>query len=291
MLGLLWFWEISSIKWPHNTHTYTRHTITTTLTTLHTTPQNALHSQTLLHFPPFSLLLPLPSKSKPSLSLSSHPSFLLLSLASSPRELPPLLPPLLKLGLLRHYPVQTKLLSLLSRFGLLRHASLLLSSLLADAHDDLPDELYRTLLKGFADHGPLDAALAFFAAMGAGARGVVYNFTYLLKSCGDHGDLRRGREVHALLVSHGLAADLFAMTALVNMYAKCRRVDEARRVFDGMPRRDLIAWNAMVAGYAQNGLAEAALRMAARMHEEGAGRGPIPSPSSRRCRRAPMLDP
>lgn len=64
------------------------------------------------------------------------------------------------------------------------------------------------------------------------------------------------------------------MTALVNLYAKCRRVDEARRVFDGMPRRDLIAWNAMVAGYAQNGLAEAALRMAARMHEEGAGTRP-----------------
>ena len=30
-------------------------------------------------------------------------------------------------------------------------------------------------------------------------------------------------------------------------------LDEARRVFDEMPERDLVLWNAMISGYAQMG--------------------------------------
>ncbi|URD90861.1 Pentatricopeptide repeat-containing protein [Musa troglodytarum] len=59
------------------------------------------------------------------------------------------------------------------------------------------------------------------------------------------------------------------MTAVVNMYAKCRRIEEARRMFDRMPERDLVAWNAIVAGYAQNGMAERALEMVIRLQKDG----------------------
>ncbi|RLN12238.1 pentatricopeptide repeat-containing protein [Panicum miliaceum] len=52
------------------------------------------------------------------------------------------------------------------------------------------------------------------------------------------------------------------------MYAKCRRPADARRVFDRMPARDRVAWNALVAGYARNGLPEAAMEMVVRMQEE-----------------------
>ncbi|KAK1278731.1 Pentatricopeptide repeat-containing protein [Acorus gramineus] len=41
-------------------------------------------------------------------------------------------------------------------------------------------------------------------------------------------------------------------TALLNMYAKFGEVEEARRIFDGIPEKDVVAWNAMIGGYAQN---------------------------------------
>ncbi|URD90863.1 Pentatricopeptide repeat-containing protein [Musa troglodytarum] len=108
----------------------------------------------------------------------------------------------------------------------------------------------------------------------AGVRPAVHSFTYLLKACGDRSDLRRGREIHSQLIASGFGSNVFAMTAVVNMYAKCRRIEEARRMFDRMPERDLVAWNAIVAGnamilgYAQNDRVEDALRLFNKMQRE-----------------------
>ncbi|URD90871.1 Pentatricopeptide repeat-containing protein [Musa troglodytarum] len=77
------------------------------------------------------------------------------------------------------------------------------------------------------------------------------------------------REIHSQLIASGFGSNVFAMTAVVNMYAKCRRIEEARRMFDRMPERDLVAWNAIVAGYAQNGMAERALEMVIRLQKDG----------------------
>jgi len=48
-------------------------------------------------------------------------------------------------------------------------------------------------------------------------------------------------------------------TALVDMYAKCGSIDKACELFGRMAQRDVISWNAMVMGYAQNGFVEKAL--------------------------------
>ncbi|TVU13036.1 hypothetical protein EJB05_46710, partial [Eragrostis curvula] len=127
-------------------------------------------------------------------------------------------------------------------------------------------------LKAAAARSDLPGALAAFAAMSSSpstaARPVLRTFTALLKLCAVRGDLATGRAVHAQLAARGIASEPLAATALANMYAKCRRPDDARRVFDRMPARDRVAWNALVAGYARNGLAEAAIEMVVRMQEE-----------------------
>ncbi|XP_062192454.1 pentatricopeptide repeat-containing protein At1g71490-like [Phragmites australis] len=42
--------------------------------------------------------------------------------------------------------------------------------------------------------------------------------------------------------------------AMVAMYVKCRELEDAHRVFDGMPVRDVVSWNTMVSGYASMGM-------------------------------------
>ncbi|KAH9328534.1 hypothetical protein KI387_000642 [Taxus chinensis] len=47
--------------------------------------------------------------------------------------------------------------------------------------------------------------------------------------------------------------------ALIDMYAKCGSMHKARELFDKVPQRDVVSWNAMIAGYAQNGFVEEAV--------------------------------
>ncbi|KAJ8645516.1 hypothetical protein MRB53_007264 [Persea americana] len=211
--------------------------------------------------PPFQL----PSKTLISPHLFSHPSSLLLELCSDQRELHRFLPLIIKNGIFTEHVIQTKLVSLFSRFGQLRQATLVF-----DRVESKIDELYHTMLKGHAKNSILEDGLLFFAQMRlADVRPVVYNFTYLLKTCGDNVELRRGKELHSQLIAHGFGSNVFAMTAVVNMYAKCRHIEDARRMFDRMPERDLVAWNAIISGYAQNGLAKRALEFVFMMQREG----------------------
>ncbi|CAA7406593.1 unnamed protein product [Spirodela intermedia] len=112
--------------------------------------------------------------------------------------------------------------------------------------------------------------MAFFAEMRlAEVRPVVYNLTYLFKAAADRSNLRRGREIHAQLIANGFSGNVHAATAVVNLYAKCRRMVDARKVFDRMLERDLVAWNAVVAGYSQNGVAAEAVEMVAQLQAAG----------------------
>ncbi|KAL9336179.1 hypothetical protein Peur_070667 [Populus x canadensis] len=46
--------------------------------------------------------------------------------------------------------------------------------------------------------------------------------------------------------------DVISWTTMVMGLARSGRVDEARKVFDRMPERNVVSWNAMVTGYAKN---------------------------------------
>ena len=51
----------------------------------------------------------------------------------------------------------------------------------------------------------------------------------------------------------GFESDTFVGNALISAYAKERLLEDASKMFDGMPKRDLVSWNALISGYAQEG--------------------------------------
>ncbi|EFJ16389.1 hypothetical protein SELMODRAFT_116842 [Selaginella moellendorffii] len=75
----------------------------------------------------------------------------------------------------------------------------------------------------------------------------------VLGSCAASGDLQTGKAIHEKISSGCLDSNLVVETALLDMYAKCGKVAEARGTFDRMKERDVISWNAMLAAYAQTG--------------------------------------
>eukprot|EP00249_Psilotum_nudum_P028207 c36938_g1_i1 orf=2-415(+) len=52
------------------------------------------------------------------------------------------------------------------------------------------------------------------------------------------------------------------------MYGKCGSLEDASSVFDNMPCRDLVSWNAIIAVYGQNGYGKDALELFWRMQLE-----------------------
>ncbi|KAK1678030.1 hypothetical protein QYE76_038878 [Lolium multiflorum] len=78
----------------------------------------------------------------------------------------------------------------------------------------------------------------------------------VIPACGGEGKLQLGRQVHGLAAKLGVDGHVSVgnvlVAILITMYAKLRRMEDARTVFDLMPCRDIIAWNALISGYAQN---------------------------------------
>ncbi|KAG6477069.1 pentatricopeptide repeat-containing protein At1g09220, mitochondrial-like [Zingiber officinale] len=77
-----------------------------------------------------------------------------------------------------------------------------------------------------------------------------FTFSFLIKACANLSLPCTGRQFHGLSLKKGLCSDIYVDTALVNMYSTCGSLLEAQRVFDGMPHRNSVSWNAMLTGFA-----------------------------------------
>ncbi|KAA0044055.1 hypothetical protein IC582_009484 [Cucumis melo] len=61
------------------------------------------------------------------------------------------------------------------------------------------------------------------------------------------------KEVHCFILRRELESDIFVVNALITFYSRCDELVLARIMFDRMPERDIVSWNAMLAGYSQGG--------------------------------------
>lgn len=88
-----------------------------------------------------------------------------------------------------------------------------------------------------------------------------FTFTRVLKACAALSALRRGKEIHEHIIRSGFSSYVFVGNALISMYSKCKRIEDARKVFDKMSEQNVVSWNAMIVGYAQNNRDDEALEL------------------------------
>lgn len=92
----------------------------------------------------------------------------------------------------------------------------------------------------------------------------------IIPAIADLGALNIGRWIHQFARRSGLDKNGSVCTALVDMYAKCGDVENAKKVFFGSSEREVASWNAMINGLAVNGCSEEALEIFKDMISEGA---------------------
>lgn len=86
-------------------------------------------------------------------------------------------------------------------------------------------------------------------------------FVSVLCACAHLGALDIGIWIHSYLNRLGLPLSIKLSTGLIDMYAKCGKLDLARGLFYEMPQRDTVCWNAMISGMAMHGDGEGALEL------------------------------
>eukprot|EP01018_Ginkgo_biloba_P009805 Gb_15643 [translate_table: standard] len=121
---------------------------------------------------------------------------------------------------------------------------------------------WTAIIGAYSRHGCNEEALALFYQMQqTGIQPDQFTFATVLPVCAGLIALKYGKSVHEDIIRSGYWCDAFVGSALVDMYIQCERIEDAWKVFDKMPKRDMVSWNVMIAGYVQKGDVDQALRL------------------------------
>ncbi|KAK8958631.1 Pentatricopeptide repeat-containing protein [Platanthera guangdongensis] len=107
----------------------------------------------------------------------------------------------------------------------------------------------------YSQNGLFREALETFDAMrDAGVSPDKITMCSVISACAHLGALEPGRRMRRLIALYDFSMDVYIGSALVDMYAKAGDMDAANKLFDEMPGRNAVSWNAMIiAGYARSG--------------------------------------
>lgn len=134
-----------------------------------------------------------------------------------------------------------------------------------------PDRvLWTSMIGGYVQNGENECALSLYCRMlMQGIEPNELTMTSVIKACANLAALEQGKQVHACTIKYGLSPEIEIGSALSTMYAKCGILEDGNLVFRRMPKRDVISWNAMISGLAQNGQGKDALALFEEMLIEG----------------------
>ncbi|KAL5992836.1 hypothetical protein ACLOJK_013755 [Asimina triloba] len=129
---------------------------------------------------------------------------------------------------------------------------------------------WNTLITGYAQNGLANEAIEFFQLMGE-VEGIIANqgtLVSVLPAFSHVGAVQQGMMVHCQSIHIGLNLDVFVATCLIDMYAKCGRLDDAMLFFSDIPRRSAGPWNAIISGFGIHGHGERSLQLFSQMLQE-----------------------
>ncbi|CAH1421639.1 unnamed protein product [Lactuca virosa] len=91
----------------------------------------------------------------------------------------------------------------------------------------------------------------------------------ILPACAQAAEIQLGFWIHCYTIKTGLNNDAMVGSGMIAMYANSGHLDYARQVFDEMPERNIMVWNAMMRGYGMHGNAEETLNLFSNFLKDG----------------------
>ncbi|XP_059670366.1 pentatricopeptide repeat-containing protein At5g15340, mitochondrial [Cornus florida] len=140
--------------------------------------------------------------------------------------------------------------------GVIKEEGLESGRLFFDEMTERNEVAWTMMIVGYVGSGFTMEAFSLLREMVFGL-GLGLNYVTLcsfLSACTQSGDLVMGRWVHVYALKMMVnEMDIMVGTALLDMYAKCGRINAAFQVFKTVTSRNVVAWNAMLSGLAMHG--------------------------------------
>ncbi|XP_024021461.1 pentatricopeptide repeat-containing protein At3g24000, mitochondrial [Morus notabilis] len=146
--------------------------------------------------------------------------------------------------------VGSSLVDMYARYGHLVEARLIFDGLVTKN-----EVSWNALIAGHSRKGETENALRLFSMMHReDFKPTDFTYSSLCTACASTGSLEQGKWVHAHVIKSGGRLVAFVGNTLLDMYAKSGSIEDAKKVFDRLVKRDVVSWNSMLRGYAQHGL-------------------------------------
>ncbi|KAA8534867.1 hypothetical protein F0562_029917 [Nyssa sinensis] len=121
-------------------------------------------------------------------------------------------------------------------------------------------------LLSLCQEGRIKEALEF---MSQGVCADYRTFEVLVDSCSNPKSLKFGKRIDDFLIRSPHSGNIELNNKLIEMYAECGSMSDARRVFGRMRERNMGSWHLMINGYATNGQGDDGLLLFEQMRKEG----------------------
>ncbi|GKA27757.1 pentatricopeptide repeat-containing protein [Tanacetum coccineum] len=163
-----------------------------------------------------------------------------------------------KAGLHWHVHVLTGFISLYAKCGDMVMARRLLEEI------EKPDVVaYNAMISGFSCNKEMENAVNLFNELLGSLYYRVNSSTIvgLIPVFHPFGHLSLTSSIHSFSLKTSLVSKTSVATALITVYSRLNEIDSARKLFDESPEKSIPAWNAMISGYAQNGVTDKAITL------------------------------
>ncbi|KAD2392740.1 hypothetical protein E3N88_39717 [Mikania micrantha] len=113
---------------------------------------------------------------------------------------------------------------------------------------------WNSMLAGYINHGFWEDGLKIFVLMRQqGIKPDCITFVSSIGACANAGMQKLGNQIVSQAEKFGFGSDVSVKNSIITMYSKCGRIEDAEKTFVSVSTKNLISWNAMMAGYAQSG--------------------------------------
>lgn len=132
------------------------------------------------------------------------------------------------------------------------------------------DVSWTALISAFIKNDEYEQAISWFLKMLRDAiRPNVVTFSSVLSASAGLALLNQGVQLHAHVIKRDMETDLSIQNSLLSMYSKCGSVDSSYKIFKSIKVPNIVSFNSMITGFAQNGLGKEAIKLFEQILEKG----------------------